>query len=249
MTQYFQASSGAKLAYNLYHSPQASQQLLILVHGTCATRSSLFFPSFFSSPSLNILTFDLEGNGESEGEFKIGGFDREVQNIHEIVQFSQSSGFQVVALVGHSKGGNSILIYASIYNDVPLMIPIAARFNMTVLPKFLEPILPDVDEKGAAELWLKGKKFFIGKDGIDERRNLDMRLVIRGIRARVVVVYGTEDFVTPESDALAIVQELGDRCFKVVRVEGADHFFVGFGERLVQDVVQGVREFLDRERI
>ena len=120
---------------------------------------------------------------------------------------------------------------------------------MSVLPKFLDPILPEVEEKGSAEFLLKDKRFLIAKEGIDERRNLDMRVVIRGIRARAIVVYGANDLVTPPSDALGIVQELGERCLKVARVDNADHFFIGFGEEIVRVVMQGVGEFLDRERI
>lgn len=247
--EYLTLRNGNKLAVELYRNSPESKNLVILVHGTCGNRNNLFFPALAKLSNINVLTFDLEGNGDSEGEFLIGGFMREVENIREVVLYAQSIGFNVISLVGHSKGGNSILIYSSVYSDVPLLITVAARFNMSVLPKFLDPLIPEVEEKGFSFFNIKDKMFKIDKNGIQERRDLDMDRVLRGVQNKVVVLSGDRDDITDQSDAHRIAEVLGDRCFKKVIVQGADHFFMSSVDELVNCVSSALIEFLDAPRI
>lgn len=247
--EYLALRNGNRLAIEIHRNCPESNNLVVLVHGTCGNRNNFFFPALAELGSINVLNFDLEGNGDSEGEFLIGGFMREVENIHEVVLFAQSLGFNVVSLIGHSKGGNSVLIYSSVYSDVPLIIAIAARYNMSILPRFLDPLIPEVEDKGFSFYTLKDKTFRIDKSGIQERRDLNMNRVLETVQSKVVVLCGDRDDITDESDAHRIAEVLGDRCLKKVVLQGANHFFMKNLDLLVDCVSSAIKEFLDTPKI
>lgn len=137
---FIETSSGVKLSYTLSINNPASNLLCIICHGTLVDKDLLFLPHLSDSLTTNCLRFDHQGNGESQGEFTIGGFQREAGDIRDVVHWARREGYRPVALIGHSKGGNNVLIYDAIYSDVPLIVPISARLNMNLLPTLLIPV-------------------------------------------------------------------------------------------------------------
>ena len=77
--------NGVKLAYTLNIIDSLSAYLVIIIHGTCGNRNNLFFPSLAESLKYNSLRFDLQGNGDSEGKFSIGGFTQEINDVRCVV--------------------------------------------------------------------------------------------------------------------------------------------------------------------
>ena len=247
--EYLTLRNGKKLAFELSRNNSNSNSLAILVHGTCGHRNNLFFPALCKLENINVLSFDLEGNGDSEGEFLFGGFMREVENVHEVVLYARSLGFNVISLIGHSKGGNTILIYSTLYSDIPLLIVIAARYDMSILPKFVDSIIQEVEEKGSSIFFNGKKNFCIDKSGIEERRKLDMNKVLEDVSGKVAVIYGDRDGITSENDAHRIAELLGDKCFKKVLVQGSDHFFVDTMPLIIDMVGLVLDEFVNGPRI
>jgi uncharacterized protein len=241
--QHISLENGAVLVGELTLSLPNSRDLVLLVHGTCSNRNALFLPYFCRESGLNSLRIDLAGNGDSAGEFLIGGFEEEVEQIKETVEWANGRGFRVVAIVGHSKGGNEVLIYGSKHRNVPLLIPVSARWEMGVLPKFLEPVLGEVMEKGFALLEMGGKRFRIDRKGIEERRNLDMRKVLEKVEAKVVVIHGERDDLTSIEDARTIAALLHEKCITLTVLPEAGHMFAGFYNELTQAIVSGIASF------
>lgn len=62
--------------------------------------------------------------------------------------------FTFLYSLGHSKGANDVLLYASIYDDVPLVVSLASRFDMKrgVRQRFGDEILKKVEEEGEVEV-------------------------------------------------------------------------------------------------
>jgi pimeloyl-ACP methyl ester carboxylesterase len=125
--EYLTLRNGNTLAFELHINNSNSNILVILVHGTFRNRNDVFFRALCKIASINVLSFDFEGNGDSEGEFLFGGFMGEVENVHEVVLYAQSLGFNVISLIGHCKGGNTNLF--KIYSDIPLLFTVAARLK------------------------------------------------------------------------------------------------------------------------
>ncbi len=62
-------------------------------------------------------------------------------------------GHQVCAVAGHSKGGNTVLLYGSKYDDLPLIVNMAGRYDMRqgVTQRFGAALLQQLDREGQVE--------------------------------------------------------------------------------------------------
>jgi alpha/beta superfamily hydrolase len=107
---------------------------------------------------------------------------------------------------------------------------------MSILPGFLNPILSEIESNGFAYLSMNNRSFKVEKEGIEERRNLDMVSVLNKIQSKVIILFGNKDQFTPPSDAYRLRDLLGDRCVKFLMIEEADHFFMTTQEELLTKV-------------
>ena len=57
---------------------------------------------------------------------------------------------KVLCICGHSKGAVDVLLYASTYNDVPLIVNLSARYDHTQTPseRFKSEQLEELQKKG-----------------------------------------------------------------------------------------------------
>lgn len=79
------------------------------------------------------IRFDFHGNGESEGDedWSFGGYLEEAEDdLHAVVESCSSYDLEVVCLVGHSRASTTVLLYASLYDHIPLIISLAGRFDL-----------------------------------------------------------------------------------------------------------------------
>jgi dienelactone hydrolase len=53
----------------------------------------------------------------------------QVEDVKAAVEFLRSRGLKVVAIVGHSKGAATVLLYHAKYNDVSRVAAVAPRFD------------------------------------------------------------------------------------------------------------------------
>ncbi|KAM5588708.1 hypothetical protein ABKV19_006931 [Rosa sericea] len=79
---------------------------------------------------ISAFRFDFAGNGESEGTFQFGHYWREVDDLHAVVQHFSGTNHTVSAILGHSKGGDEVLLYASKYGDVRTVVNVSRRYDL-----------------------------------------------------------------------------------------------------------------------
>ncbi|PHU09169.1 hypothetical protein BC332_21029, partial [Capsicum chinense] len=84
----------------------------------------------FEKEGISAFRFDFAGNGESEGSFQYGNYRREADDLRAIVEHFHEEERFIATIVGHSKGGNVVLLYASSYKDVDAVVNISGRFNL-----------------------------------------------------------------------------------------------------------------------
>lgn len=53
----------------------------------------------------------------------------QAEDMRAAVNYLRSQGKSVVGLVGHSKAGSEVILYAGKYDDIPRVVNIAGRFN------------------------------------------------------------------------------------------------------------------------
>ena len=46
------------------------------------------------------------------------------------VEWLVAQGLRVIGLLGHSKGGSGVVLYAAKYDDVPRVVNVSGRFDM-----------------------------------------------------------------------------------------------------------------------
>ncbi|RZC52960.1 hypothetical protein C5167_021388 [Papaver somniferum] len=130
-----------------------STKIVILCHGFQSSKDSRInrnLAEVLTKQGISAFRFDFSGNGESEGTFQYGNYIKEADDLHSVVMHFVGLKRVVGAIVGHSKGGDVVLVYASKYHDVPIVVNLSGRYNM---------------ERGIAERLGKDYMERIEKDG------------------------------------------------------------------------------------
>ena len=178
---------------------------------------------------------DLTGNGASGGTWRYSAYAREVADIDRAVRFLRAAyGAETCAVVGHSKGGADVLLYAAdaarsaARACVFVTLGAKARFDQGE-PKFSAAELAACARDGAFD-WPKfGRVWRITQADLDERRALHAGMAAALARiapARVLVVQGGADqFVTPDN-----ADYIAARCptAETVLLDGCGHYFRGY---------------------
>ncbi|KAG2495674.1 hypothetical protein HYH03_006274 [Edaphochlamys debaryana] len=157
--------------------------------------------SALASGGKSSLRFDFAGNRKSQGSFSFGNYWREVEDLRAAVLFvRQVVKENVYAIVGHSKGGNVVLLYGSKYDDVQHIVNIAGRGVMDrgIKERFGADILERLAKSGSVEQKVKAGggrtvTYSLTKQAVDERMSLDMLGAAKNITAEVLTIYGTAD--------------------------------------------------------
>ncbi|CAN0102248.1 unnamed protein product [Discosporangium mesarthrocarpum] len=107
----------------------------VLCHGLCSDKNGNV-PRFVSERiDTNTFRFDFGGCGDSGGDWMYAGYKRELSDLREVVLKLRYEGWDVSCLLGHSKGAAAVLHYGERYDDVPLIVNVAGRFNMSEMPR------------------------------------------------------------------------------------------------------------------
>ncbi|PNT72252.1 hypothetical protein BRADI_2g41807v3 [Brachypodium distachyon] len=138
--------------------PVGSNNIVVLCHGFTASKNSSVIADLadaLTKQGTSIFCFDFSGNGESGGEFQYGNYRKEADDLHSVVSYLHQKKYDVKAIVGHSKGGDVVVLYASMYHDVNMVVNLSGRFYL---------------EKGIEERLGKGFIDRINKEGYIEER-------------------------------------------------------------------------------
>uniref|UniRef100_A0A0A9H5M7 Serine aminopeptidase S33 domain-containing protein n=1 Tax=Arundo donax TaxID=35708 RepID=A0A0A9H5M7_ARUDO len=120
---------GEKLVGVLHEA--GSKDIVVLCHGFRSSKESRTILSLANAlTSEKIFRFDFSGNGESEGTFQYGNYYREVHDLCHVILHFKNQKRNTHAIAGHSKGGNVVVLYASMYRDIPSVISMCGRFNL-----------------------------------------------------------------------------------------------------------------------
>jgi S-formylglutathione hydrolase FrmB len=70
--------------------------------------------------------------------------------LRSIVEYLREEGWEVAAILGHSKGAHTVLRYAWTFDDVLKVISLSGRFDFSNQPKtrFSQEQMDDMEQKG-----------------------------------------------------------------------------------------------------
>lgn len=244
-----QNDHGEKLVGILHDT--GSDELVIVCHGFQSSKERIPMVNLataFEKEGISVFRFDFSGNGESEGSFQYGNYRRETDDLRAVVQYFHGKEHTVTAIIGHSKGGNVVLLYASKYRDIHMVVNISGRFNLErgIEGRLGRDFLQRIKQKGFIDVKNRRGKFEyrVTEESLMDRLTTEARAACLAIQddCRVLTVHGSMDKIVPTEDALEFSKLIANHDLCIM--EGADHNYTSHQDELASVVVNFVKDNL-----
>ena len=140
-----------------------SREIAILCHGLLSNKNRSVPKILAEALATNTCRLDFAGNGESGGAWSLSAYNREVEDLRTVVQHLRAERWKVTAVIGHSKGAAAVMQYAAKYDDVPLVISVAGRFDTSQTPRsrYTEQQWQQLAEHGSFQWIVSGKEYSV----------------------------------------------------------------------------------------
>ncbi|XP_044464206.1 uncharacterized protein LOC123194835 isoform X2 [Mangifera indica] len=237
---------GEKLLGILHET--GSKELVIVCHGFQSSKDRIPMVSVAAALERNGISafrFDFAGNGESEGSFQYGNYRREAEDLRAVVQYFRREERAISAIIGHSKGGNVVLLYTSKYNDICTVVNISGRFHLErgIEGRLGQGYLQRIKQHGFIDVKNRTGKFQyrVTEESLMDRLTTDNLAACLTIHldCRVLTVHGSMDRIVPVDDALEFDKLVPNH--KLHIIEGADHEYTSHQDELATAVLNFLR--------
>ncbi|KAI8526567.1 hypothetical protein RHMOL_Rhmol12G0006700 [Rhododendron molle] len=124
-------NNGEKLVGTLHET--GSVRIVILCHDFPSTKESNTMVNLavaLGKEGTTAFRFDFSGNGESNGCFQYGDYWRQAEDLRAVVEHFNRGRRVTSAIVGHGKGGNVALLYASKYHDISTVVNVSGCYDL-----------------------------------------------------------------------------------------------------------------------
>ncbi|XP_056842530.1 uncharacterized protein LOC108857690 isoform X3 [Raphanus sativus] len=221
-----------------------SREVVILCHGFQSNKDNQTMNNVAATlekEGISAFRFDFSGNGESEGSFYYGNYNHEADDLRSVVQHFCNMDRVVPIVLGHSKGGDVVLFYASKYHDISNVINLSGRYDLKkgIAERLGEDYLERIKQQGFIDVEDGGYR--VTEESLMERLNTDMHEACLKIdkECRVLTVHGSDDEVIPVEDAKEFAKIIPNHKLEIV--EGADHCYTKHQSQLVAIVTEFVK--------
>ncbi|XP_034700646.1 uncharacterized protein LOC117925686 isoform X1 [Vitis riparia] len=244
---------GEKLMGSLHET--GSAEIVILCHGFRSTKENNTMVNLavaLENEGISAFRFDFAGNGESEGSFQYGGYWREADDLHAVIQHFRGAKRVIHAILGHSKGGNVVLLYASKYHDIQMVLNVSGRYNLKrgiderLGKDFFERIKKDgfIDVKNKTG----SVNYRVTEKSLMDRLSTDMHEACLKIEkgCRVLTIHGSADEIIPVEDALEFAKIIPNHTLHIV--EGADHRYTSHQAELALVALNFIKTGLQQDK-
>ncbi|KAF9616970.1 hypothetical protein IFM89_033040 [Coptis chinensis] len=237
---------GEKLVGVLHET--CSVELVILCHGFRSTKECkplVTIANDLVKQGISAFRFDFAGNGESDGSFQYGNYRREADDLRAVVLHFSGAKHVIQAIVGHSKGGNVVLLYASQYRDVKVVVNISGRFNLVrgIEGRLGKDFMKRIENDGFIDVRDKTEKvlYRVTKESLVDRLTTDVGPACLRIEkeCRVLTVHGSRDEIVPAEDAMEFDKLISSH--KLHIIGGANHEYTSHQVELASTVVNFIR--------
>ncbi len=231
-----------------YIDDQNREHVVIICHGYMSSKNAVFLPQLSRDISNSMtnqfhsVRFDFHGCGESTGrdEWDYGGYEDEAKDdLRSVVEHlrHEKKNYFIRALIGHSRAGTTVLLYALYYDDIPIIVNVAGRYRLErgITERFSKAQLDELEKTGSFVVHSSNQgDFRITKEGIERRKSLDIDQIKKIRQAKVLNIWGDEDDVIPGDDIYLFHEQLKDtKKTEMIIVPDADHCFTGKEKELI----------------
>ncbi|WP_281992506.1 bifunctional alpha/beta hydrolase/OsmC family protein [Sulfitobacter geojensis] len=148
-----------------------------------------------------VLRFDFTGLGHSEGEFANTSFTSNVDDLFAGCNYLQSKGMPPSLMIGHSLGGAAVLKAAAQLDQIKAVATLGAPFDPAHVTHNFAQALPEIAQKGSAEVSLGGRPFTIGKTFVDDVAQESLSPAIASLNAALLVLHAPRDAIVSIDNA------------------------------------------------
>ncbi|XP_013625613.1 PREDICTED: uncharacterized protein LOC106331754 isoform X1 [Brassica oleracea var. oleracea] len=180
---------------------------------------------------------------ESEGSFYYGNYNHEADDLRSVFQHFSDMDRVVPVVLGHSKGGDVVLLYASKYHDIRNVINLSGRYDLKkgITERLGEDFLETIKQQGFIDVKDGKSGYRVTEESLMERLSTDMHEACLNIdkECRVLTVHGSDDVVIPVEDANEFAKIIPNHKLEIV--EGADHCYTKHQSQLVATVTEFIK--------
>ncbi|KAK9947985.1 hypothetical protein M0R45_003577 [Rubus argutus] len=242
---------GEKLVGLLHET--GSGEIVILCHGFRSSKETTSIANIavaLENAGISSFRFDFAGNGESEGSFQYGHYRREADDLHAVVQHFSGENRLPRVILGHSKGGDVVLLYASKYPDIRTVVNISGRYDLKkgIKERLGEDFMQIIKKEGFIDVKNKKGSYRVTEESLMDRQTTDMHEACLQIdkECRVLTVHGSADEIIAVEDALEFAKIIPNH--KLHIIEGANHNYSSHQAELASVVVDFIKASLQQDK-
>jgi len=148
-----------------------------------------------------VLRFDFTGLGHSDGEFANTSFTSNVEDLEQAVAYLNDRGLPPTLMIGHSLGGAAVLKATAHLDQIKAVATLGAPYDPEHVTHNFSDALPDILEKGEAEVNLGGRPFRIGKAFVEDVAEEQLQPAIARLNAALLVLHAPRDSIVSIDNA------------------------------------------------
>lgn len=169
-----------------------------------------------------VLRFDFTGLGANEGEFANTTFSSNVGDLLAAVAWLRNERAAPHLLIGHSLGGAAVLAAAAEVPEAAAVCTIAAPAEPSHVVRLFQPSVPEIEERGEAQVLLAGRPFRIKKQFLDDIETHRLSRAIAHLRRALLIFHGPRD-ETVSIDNASQIFTAAKHPKSFVSLDDADH--------------------------
>lgn len=227
---FFQNSKGLKIAGIIERPDPGSNRVVILIHGYSSNKdrqSSLLMVEELSKRGVNSFRIDLNGCGESEGEFKYQTITSTVDDVEAAIRYLKSVGFNQFELFGNSAGGLTAMAVALKNPEIAklgLKCPVSDYVDQKTRKKGLSGIA-EWEKSGSTiyKSFSSGREYEVDYSVFEDYKNYIMFDKVKDIKCPTLIVHGDGDDVVDIEYSKRVVKNFPNA--KLIVIPGANHTF------------------------
>ena len=160
--------------------------------------------SRLASMGFAVLRFDFTGLGHSDGEFANTTFTSNVEDLVAACAYLSARDMTPSILIGHSLGGAAVLKAGSQMDDIKAVVTLGAPFDPEHVTHNFGDALPEIIEKGVAQVDLGGRPFQIGRKFVEDVAAGQLTPAIDTLNAALLVMHAPRDAIVSIDNASQI---------------------------------------------
>jgi putative redox protein len=175
-----------------------------------------------TAEGIGVLRFDFAGLGESGGIFADTGLLSNVEDLIAAAEFLAGRFEAPKLLIGHSLGGQAVLMAAPAIPSAAAVVTIGAPADPRQVLRHLGPARETIAARGEAAVSISGRAFTLRRKFLDDLQGVDPTEVLAALRRPLLVLHSPRDEIVPVDNAMALFQA-AQQPKSLVALGEADH--------------------------